>query len=165
MIRRTLRRKTTKNLTRGRIKRSRSKEKSISKLIKEADALFSAKVRRIGGGTTRTSTTVTDSVWLSDFDEIKETNKCFTCGAIYPIKKLHCGHYLSRYYKAARWDFDNARPQCMMCNLWKRGDPIVFRQNLIKEIGTERVLAVEAKRSVPLKLSREYLAQLIQSLQ
>ena len=34
----------------------------------------------------------------------------------------------------------------MMCNIWKRGDPIVFRQNLIKEIGVERVEAVESKR-------------------
>lgn len=89
---------------------------------------------------------------------------CFTCGREYEPKKLHCGHFLSRYYKAARWDEDNARPQCMMCNLWKRGDPITFRQNLIKEIGEERVKAVEAKRTQPTKLTREFLEQLIITL-
>ena len=71
---------------------------------------------------------------------------CYTCGHKNHWKKMQCGHYLSRFYKATRWDYDNARPQCMMCNLWKRGDPIVFRANLIKEIGVERVEAVESKR-------------------
>ena len=117
---------------------------SISKLIKEADRLFSLKVRGA--------------------DVIGAGNACFTCGKWYPAKKLQCGHFLSRYYKAARWDFDNARPQCMMCNLWKRGDPIVFRQNLIKEIGIERVEAVEKRRHQSIKLTREYLEELITSL-
>lgn len=133
---------------------------SISKLIKEADRLFSIRVRKdyrctVGGA------------WLYPIDETTGdiiSSYCYTCGRVYPIKKLHCGHYLSRFYKAARWNYDNARPQCMMCNLWKRGDPIVFRQNLIKEIGEARVLAVEALRDAPLKLSREYLTNLIQQL-
>lgn len=127
------------------------KEKSISKLIKEADAVFSKQVRAIGSG---------DCSFLNEPD----SNWCFTCGKAMPIKKLHCGHYLSRFYKAARWDFDNARPQCMMCNLWKRGDPITFRQNLVKEIGLERVEAVEAKRTQPTKLTREFLEALIITL-
>ena len=91
--------------------------------------------------------------------------KCFTCGIWLPAKKAQNGHYLSRYYKAARWNYDNARPQCMMCNMWMRGDPIRFRQNLVAEIGEARVLAVEALRDAPIKLSREYLENLISELQ
>ena len=125
-----------------------SKAPSISKLMKIADAAFSARVRRIGA-------------WEQDGEL---WNKCFTGGYVAPVKKLHCGHYLSRFYKAARWDFDNARPQSMMDNLWKRGDPITFRQNLIKEIGEARVLAVEAKRNVSFKLTREFLTNLIEEL-
>lgn len=125
---------------------SKPKQKSISKLIKEADRLFSIFVRStaLGG--------------------MEGYNNCFTCGRMSETKKLHCGHYLSRFYKAARWDYDNARPQCMMCNLWKRGDPITFRQNLVKEIGIERVEAVEAKRTTSTKLTREFLEALIISL-
>jgi len=52
-----------------------------------------------------------------------------------------------------------------MCNVWKKGDPVAFRQNLIKEIGEARVLAVEAKRNQPLKLTREFLENLIAKLQ
>lgn len=133
-------------------KKRASKVPSISKLIKTADALFSIKVRRLNG--------FLDTVGYGGQADITQ-NVCFTCGKWYPIKKLHCGHYLSRYYKAARWNYDNARPQCMMCNMWKRGDPIVFRRNLINEIGEARVLAVEALRDAPIKLSREYLESLI----
>lgn len=127
----------------------RTKLKSISKLIKEADRLFSLKTRGVCAGYTH---------------EGESANNCFTCKKLISNKKLHCGHYLSRYYKSARWNFDNARPQCMMCNMWKRGDPIVFRQNLIKEIGEARVLAVEALRNAPLKLSREFLQKKIREL-
>lgn len=124
---------------------TKKKLPSISQLIKEADRLHSIQVR---------SRVV---------NERGET-ACYTCGKWSHWKKLHCGHFLSRYYKAARWDDDNCRPQCMMCNLWKRGDPITFRQNLIKEIGEKRVLAVEAKRHQSTKLTREFLEDVIVGL-
>lgn len=139
-----------KNRPKGRIRASRAKPVSISKLIKQADALFSKQVRMRGAWKPEGS----DEWW----------NRCYTSGYEAPIKKLHCGHYLSRFYKSARWDFDNARPQSMMDNMWKRGDPIVFRQNLIEEIGEERVLAVEAKRHEMVKLTRDYLENLIKEL-
>lgn len=91
-------------------------------------------------------------------------NKCYTCLRDFPVKKLHCAHYLSRYYKSARWDEDNTRPCCYICNVIKKGDLVSFRRNLVKEIGVERVDAVEAKRDISIKLSREYLEQLILSL-
>ena len=134
-------------------KPKRTKEKSISKLIKEADRLFSIEVRSL----------ISAKQILEQPYSMPDSRSCFTCGRWYPIKKLHCGHYLSRYYKAARWNYDNARPQCMMCNMWKRGDPVVFRRNLINEIGEARVLAVEALRDAPIKLTREYLESLIAS--
>jgi len=158
-----LRRKGIKRATKAR--KRPTKLPSISKLIKTADALFSAKVRQIKPlGVQFVNIVANDSYFFPNKEKI-DVNQCFTCEGYFPVKKLHCGHYLSRYYKSARWDYDNARPQCMMCNLWKRGDPIVFRQNLIAEIGEERVKQVEAKRSVSLKLSREYLTNLINSLQ
>ena len=120
------------------------KAPTISQLIKKADALHSTKVRTQGSK--------------------DGSNQCYTCKKWFPIKKLQCGHYLSRYYKAARWDDDNTRPQCMMCNMWKKGDLVVYRQNLIEEIGEARVLAVEAKRNDTLKLSRQFLEEKIQTL-
>jgi len=121
---------------------------SISKLIKACDKEFSIKVRMNGA-------------WLKDGEW---WNRDYTTGYEAPIKKLHCGHYLSRYYKAARWNFDNARPQSYMTNIHMRGDPIRFRQNLVAEIGEARVLAVEKLRDAPIKLSREYLTGLLAAL-
>lgn len=140
----------------------KTKEKSISKLIKECDRLFSIEVRRKLYPIN--SNAQNKGVFVIPTD-LLDSNFCFTCGKIFPIKKLHCGHYVSRWYKAARWDFDNCRPQCAMCNLWRKGDSVRFRQNLIKEIGIERVEAVEAKRDVPTKLTREFLQAKIQELQ
>lgn len=130
----------------------RPKVKSISKLIKEADRLFSIQVRMKGSWKI-------DGIW---------SNRCYTHDTPkyqdFPIKKLHCGHYLSRIYKAARWHEDNSRPQCYVCNILKKGDAIVFRRNLIAEIGEARVLAVEALRHAPIKLSREFLEGKIKEL-
>lgn len=131
-----IKRKIGKRATKGK------KSPSISKLIKVADALLSAKVRQKSAN---------PDVLVA----------CYTCKMLFPPKKLHCGHFLSRYYKAARWHEDNVRPQCFMCNLWKRGDSIRFRQNLIKEIGVERVEAIEAMRDQSIKLTREFLEQKI----
>lgn len=125
-------------------RRLRKKEPTISQLIKKADECHSRKVRAQGSRDGK--------------------NQCYTCKKWFDIKKLHCGHYLSRFYKSARWDDDNTRPQCMMCNLWKRGDTIVFRQNLVSDIGLERVEAVEAKRGVMVKLTREFLNSVIASI-
>lgn len=125
-------------------KKTKNTVKSISKLIKEADRLCSLKVRHP----------------IPEIDYIS----CFTCGYSNSYKKLHAGHFLSRYYKAARWNPDNIRPQCYVCNIMRKGDAIKFRQNLIKEIGEARVLAVEKLRDAPIKLSREYLEEKIKEL-
>ncbi len=123
----------------------RKKEKSISKLMKEADALMSKNVR------------------YANID--KDGNAtCYTCGHKAEPKKMQNGHYLSRFYKAARWHPDNTRIQCYVCNIFKKGDVVVFRQNLVKEIGIERVEAVEAQRNVTTKLTREYLLDLLEKL-
>ena len=142
----------------GRIRRrkrvkapKRPKEKSISKLIKECDKIFSIQVRMKGAWPD-----LSTGEWL---------NKDYTTDYIAPVKKLHCGHYLSRYYKAARWDFDNCRPQSYMSNIHMRGDPIVFRAKLLEEIGEERLKAVETKRHQSIKLSHQFLEEKLRELQ
>ncbi len=121
--------------------------------MKKCDALFSIKVRMLGAWEV-------DGVWY---------NKCYTHDIeeyrVMPIKKLQCGHYLSRYFKAARWNLDNVRPQCWLCNGMRKGMPVHFRANLVSEIGERRVLAVEALRDAPTKLTREFLTNLLKALE
>jgi hypothetical protein len=66
-------------------------------------------------------------------------NTCYTCGQVFPIKELQCGHFISRRYFATRWNFDNARPQCNSCNVMKQGNLQVFEQKLRNEIGDDKV--------------------------
>jgi len=71
---------------------------------------------------------------------------CYTCGNSKHWKEMHCGHYVSRSYLSTRFDENNVRCQDYSCNMYKGGDPITFRENLVKEIGEECVLEIEKKR-------------------
>lgn len=121
------------------------KPKSISNLIKEADRLWSNKVREIQPLKTR---------YLN----------CFTCGIKKSNKKLQCGHYITRAIKLLRWHPDNCRVQCVGCNIFKKGNVTEFRVNLIKEIGETRVSFLEENRHHSMKLTRPYLENLIKEL-
>lgn len=123
------------------------KPPTVAKLVKEYDKLFSIKVRNIGAMTT-------------DYGVM---NRCYTCENVFEVKRLHCGHYVSRVFKAVRWDYDNARPQCYGCNIYRKGDAATFRENLIHEIGEERVEAVEKKRKQEVRLTVENLQEKIKA--
>jgi len=122
------------------------KEKSISKLIKEADKIASEIVRGLTSKTDRTFGT------------------CYTCGKCKLKRRLQCGHFISRKWKAIRWHFDNMRPQCAGCNKFANGQPQIFRRNLIKEIGKERVEYLEEIFDQDTKMSHTFLESKIQEL-
>lgn len=67
---------------------------------------------------------------------------CYTCPALMPWKQMDCGHWKRRGYEATRWDKDNARPQCPICNRDANGKPDVFELELRQEIGDAAVEAV-----------------------
>ncbi len=86
---------------------------------------------------------------------------CYTCGRIYPIAKMQNGHYVSRSVRILRWSEDNCRPQCYGCNVMQGGQPITFRENLIKELGQDWVLGIEISRHSIFKPSDEWLQKQI----
>ena len=112
-----------------RIKRkriSRTPKTTIPKLTKELDTYFSRFIR------------------LSRLDEEeKDCVRCYTCGHLAHWKKIHAGHFISRWYKSTRWNENNVRPQCVMCNIYKKGDTAKFRRRLVAEIGLEEVEKME----------------------
>ena len=113
----------------------RPKTKTVSKLKKELDAVFSKYIRA------------------------KHPKKCFTCGKA--SDKLQCGHFVPRIYLATRWDEDNCRPQDVGCNIWGRGQLLDFEENLIKEIGVARVQQLKEKRNEIWKLTPEWYTEQI----
>lgn len=119
--------------------RKPSKKLTRTKLIQEADKAVSLYVRQ---------------KYANDDGMVK----CYTCGHFVHWKKIHCGHYISRYYKYTRWELDNLRPQCMMCNLWKKGDAFTFRANLVDELGESRVREMERRAKILFKESDDWIA-------
>ena len=90
---------------------------------------------------------------------------CFTCPKRYHWKEIQNGHYVTRSCIALRWDEDNCRPQCAGCNIFRNGQPITFRENLVKEIGEPAVVLLEQQRFKVFKPSIEWFEDMLAKLQ
>jgi len=55
-------------------------------------------------------------------------DKCCTCNSILEYSKLHCGHCLSRQFRATRYNPENLSSQCPACNLYRQGEQYAFGQ-------------------------------------
>ena len=77
-----------------------------SKLVKKIDKLFSLYIRNRYSKNGKA--------------------KCFTCGKVDDIKKLHAGHFMSRKHYSTRWDETNVQVQCPKCNLFGQGEQYAF---------------------------------------
>ena len=75
--------------------------------------------------------------------------KCFTCGATMEIGTSNCqaAHYLPKGgYPYHYFNEENVRPGCFRCNISLLGNTVAFRENLIAEIGEDKVLELENTR-------------------
>jgi hypothetical protein len=106
------------------------KEKTTAQLKKELDRVFSIHIRN------------------------KYPKRCYTCGK--EGVTLQCGHFVPRQYLATRWSEDNCRPQCVGCNLFGKGQFLVFEENLKRELGEETVEKLKHSRHQILKLDRQW---------
>lgn len=114
--------------------KKRHKSKSMAKLKKELDSVFSLYIRS------------------------KYPKRCYTCGK---VGVLQCGHFISRSYLATRWDERNCRPQCVGCNIYGNGKPFDFEENLLKDLGAWDVQNLKQQRHQVLKLTPEWYEQSI----
>ena len=91
--------------------------KTISKLKKELDTIFSLFIR------------------------LRESNEfgmvqCFTCGCVKHYKKgMQNGHFQSRSFLSTRFDEVNCQPQCVGCNMYKQGEQYKFALALDAKYG------------------------------
>lgn len=119
------------------------KTKTISKLKKELDKVFSLYIRL------RNATP-------------EGLVKCFTCGKIDHYKRMHAGHFQSRKYLSTRWNEENVMVQCPRCNLFAQGEQYTFGKLLDVRIGegtAEKLTQLATKTT--LKLSRIDYEELI----
>ncbi len=59
--------------------------------------------------------------------------KCVTCPTDGYWKGFDCGHFVDRDQLPTRWDLDNCRPQCQVCNRFKTGRRYEFGRALNAE--------------------------------
>jgi len=71
-------------------------------------------------------------------------NVCFTCGRIFAISELQCGHYISRSHNSVRWFIHNAKPQCRNCNEVLKGNLSIYRIYLVRIHGETFVETIES---------------------
>ena len=68
---------------------------------------------------------------------------CISCGKRMFYKQAQGGHYIPRRHRATELEKDNINPQCARCNGFLSGNTILYRDNLVKSIGIERVERLE----------------------
>ena len=61
--------------------------------------------------------------------------RCYTCGKEAHWQELQCGHFIPRSSLATRFMEENTKPQCVGCNVFGSGKPVVFAQRLQEEYG------------------------------
>jgi len=98
---------------------------------------------------------------------------CVTCGRHVDWYKprtnaygLQVGHYISRRFKAVRWDLRNVHPQCSSCNWKHRNNPAPYTAFLIRTYGKEVIVYLEekAQKDRVVKISVIELRQLLVDL-
>lgn len=114
------------------------KAKTKSQLTKELDTVFSQYIRN-----SRSKNGVC---------------VCITCDREYEVKKIHCGHFMSRQYMSTRWDERNVAPQCYGCNVMQQGKQFEFSLKLGKELSEELYLLSKQTK----KYSLDELKELIE---
>lgn len=103
------------------------KKRSVSKLKKELDTLFSRWVRYSAIGP----------------DGLVE---CYTCLRRFEPKKIQNGHFIPRQYLALRYDEVNNHPQCYADNMLYNGQPGAYAMRLERDYGEGTVAKLEKRR-------------------
>ena len=126
------------------VKEKRKKLPSISRLKKKADALH--------------------SLWIRLLHSKRNRVLCYTCDVKKPVKEMQNGHYISRGCMALRYKDYNCRPQCVACNIFKKGNYQKYAIRLEREVPgiLERL---EAESKTTLHMNRYDYQVLIQELE
>ena len=109
--------------------------KSISKLKKELDNIFSLYIRLIDA---------TDEGLV----------QCITCGVVKHYKSMHNSHFQSRKHLATRWNEKNCDVGCVKCNIFNFGEQYKFSIALDSKYGEGTAEELEFLARTIMKVSR-----------
>lgn len=86
---------------------------------------------------------------------------CYTCGRKLLVPEAQCGHYVSRRWLGTRWEEQNMRPQCQVCNMYKNGNYKVYEPKMKKELGIDEVQKLWDKAYSGKKLTTYELGEML----
>ena len=110
--------------------------KTISKLKKELDTIFSLYIRL---------REATDEGLV----------QCFTCNKVSHYKSgMQNGHFQSRKHLSTRWSETNCQVQCVGCNMFKAGEQYKFSIALDSKYGEGTAEELELLARTIMKVSR-----------
>jgi len=110
-------------------------KKTISKLKKELDKIFSVYIRL---------REATDNGLC----------QCFTCGKVDHYKRMQNGHFQSRRFLPTRFDEENCQVQCPACNVFRYGEQYKFGLHLDGKYGEGTAQELEYLARSTVKIGR-----------
>lgn len=121
---------------------SKTKDKSLQMLIKEADAIFSKFIR---------------------YRDMKDGKViCFICGAKIPFAEAQAMHYVDRDQMATRYNETNVHGGCEDCNCFDPRHRENYRDKMWEVYGIQRVAAIKIKSNSLQKFMRFEVEDLIE---
>ena len=126
------------------IRPKRKKLPTISSLENKLDRIYSEYIRR------------------KDADE-GGTVSCVTCQKLLHWREAHCGHFIKRANRAARWLQVNTHVQCVRCNTYLGGNDSVYAVYIIDKFGRDTYNDLMALRGKECKRYRTDYEELIET--
>jgi hypothetical protein len=120
-------------------------QKETSRLIQEADRLFSIYIR---------------SREADQYGMVR----CFTCGTRATWKVMQCGHFVGRANFSTRWHDENCQIQCQTCNVIKHGNLAEYAKNLDLKYGEGTADELRALSRLIQRMNENDLRKLIVSI-
>lgn len=118
------------------------KKKTISKLKKELDKIFSVYIRQ-------------------KYMDHRGYVQCVCCGVKKQWKDMQNGHYVSRANYFLRYDERNCYPCCVSCNVFKHGNYPAFTAFLVKKFGPKWLLNLVKEGNLIKKWTMKEIEELI----
>lgn len=151
------------------------KDKVLKRAERDVKRLASVRKRKIKKATTSRSKLRSNAMknadkWFSRYIRIKYAfvidngivyDKCFITGLIKRAEFMDNGHCFSRDFQPIRYDEDNCRPQNRSSNRYQgEKDHYKFRENLEREIGTERFERLDRLKNEQIDANLEHYEEI-----
>ena len=90
---------------------------------------------------------------------------CVTCGSQKPWKEMQNGHFYTRGRYGTRWDETNCHIQDAACNVFLKGNYIIYTRYMIDKYGREYVDDLEKKSLTTTKFTTVEIQEMIEKYQ